>query len=131
MNFPITRPLGGDAWNTPTSINQRGDIVGFANTAPGTAFHPHAFLWTRHGGMRDIGRLSGDDTSQASGINNAGRIVGQSCDADDACRAFVWQDGAMADLQPLIDNGDGRIAGQALTLATGKFVAFVAVPVTD
>jgi hypothetical protein len=50
----------------------------------------------------------------------------------------------MADLQPLIDNGDGyhvltandvdddgRIAGQALNLATGKFVAFVAVPVTD
>lgn len=136
--------IGGDAWNTPTSINQRGDIVGFANTAPGTAFHPHAFLWTRNGGMRDIGTLSGDDTSQASGINNAGQIVGQSCDADGACHGFVWQDGAMADLQPLIDNGDGyyvltandvdddgRIAGQALNLATGKFVAFVAVPVTD
>ena len=136
--------IGGDAWNTPTAINQRGDIVGFANTAPGTAFNPHAFLWTQRGGMQDIGTLPGDVTSQASGINNAGRIVGQSCDANDVCRGFVWQNGVMTDLQALIVSGDddfvltandiddaGRITGQAVDLVTGLFVAFLAVPVTD
>lgn len=136
--------IGGNAWNTPTAINQRGDIVGFANTAPGTAFHPHAFLWTQRDGMRDLGTLPGDETSQASGINSAGQIVGQSCDANDVCRGFVWREGVMTDLQPSIVSGDddyvlsandidddGRITGQAVDLATNTFVAFVAVPIDD
>nr|WP_240359350.1 hypothetical protein [Pyxidicoccus trucidator] len=88
--------------------------------------------------MQDIGTLPGDVTSQASGINNAGRIVGQSCDANDVCRGFVWQNGVMTDLQALIVSGDddfvltandiddaGRITGQAVDLATGLFVAFL------
>src|SRR5216683_7649126 len=29
--------IGGDAWNTPTEINNHGTIIGFANTAPGLA----------------------------------------------------------------------------------------------
>ena len=41
--------LGAQWWNTPTAINQRGDIVGFAGDP---AFVEgdilHAFIWTRH-----------------------------------------------------------------------------------
>jgi probable HAF family extracellular repeat protein len=136
--------IGGDAWNTPTAINAHGDIVGFANVAPGIDFNPHAFLWTAGAGIRDLGTLPGDASSQATGINGAGQVVGQSCDAQGACRAFVWQDGVMRDLQPLIHSGDddillsandiddhGRITGQAIDLASGTFVAFLATPLDE
>lgn len=134
--------LGGNAWNTPTGINARGDIIGFANIAPGIAFRPHAFLWTAREGMVDLGTLPGDSTSQASGINESGSVVGQSCNAEDVCRGFIWIRGAMHDLQSLavpvgnvtliaandIDDS-GRITGRAVDNSTGEFVAFLASPI--
>ena len=136
--------IGGDAWNTPTAINEHGDVVGFANISPGSALNEHAFLWTSTAGIRDLGALPGDTTSDANGINNAGLIVGDSCASDGTCRGFVWQNGAMTNLQDLVTSGDddfiisandidddGRITGQAFDLATGTFVAFIAVPTSD
>ena len=136
--------LGGDAWNTPTAVNARGDIVGFANIAPGIDFNPHAFLWTASTGMVDLGTLPGDSTSQASGLNNNGQVVGQSCNAEGVCRGFLWEHGAMHDVQGLVVSGDddyiltandiddsGRIAGQAVDNTTGAFVAFVATPIEE
>ena len=135
--------LGGVAWNTPMSINERGDVVGFANAsaAAGGSFAAHAFLWTRDGGMRDLGTLPGDTTSQALGINDRREIVGTSCDADFNCRAVIWRDGEITDLNTLIAPGyedtlttandideSGRITGQAVQQATGALVAFVARP---
>ena len=42
-------------WNTPTAINQRGDVVGFAGDP---AFVEgdilHAFMWTREDGIRHL-----------------------------------------------------------------------------
>lgn len=135
--------IGGDAWNTPTAVNARGDIVGFANVAPGTDFNPHAFLWTAAGGMVDLGTLPGDISSQASGINASGQVVGVSCSAT-ACRGFLWEHGVMRDVQPMMVSGDddvilgandiddsGRITGQALDKATGMFVAFIATPIDE
>jgi probable HAF family extracellular repeat protein len=133
--------LGGVAWNTPMSINERGDVVGFANAsaAAGGSFDVHAFLWTRRGGMRDLGTLPGDSTSQALGINDRREIVGTSCDADFKCRAVIWRNGAITDLNTLMApdyedtlttandiNESGRFTGQAFEPATGKLVAFVA-----
>ena len=136
--------IGGDAWNTPTSINAYGDVVGFANITAGDALNEHAFLWTRASGIRDLGTLPGDTTSDANGINNLGQIVGDSCAPDGSCRGFVWRDGVMLDVQPLIVSGDddtiitvndiddsGRIVGQAIDNATGAFVAFEAIPTSD
>jgi probable HAF family extracellular repeat protein len=138
--------FGGVAWNTPMAINQRGDVVGFANAseADGSNFNPRAFLWTRSQGIRNLGAVSGDITSQATGINEWRQIVGQSCDADDNCRGFLWQNGVMTDLQDLVvgDYDDvittandiddlGRITGQAFDPDTGQFFAFVAKPVFD
>jgi probable HAF family extracellular repeat protein len=136
--------LGGDAWNTPTAINARGDIAGFANLTPGIDLLPHAFRWTAQTGMVDLGTLPDDATSQASGVNASGAIVGQSCDADGVCRGFVWDSGNMHDLQSLIVSGDdvyilaandiddaGRITGQGFDTATGAFVAFLATPLDD
>jgi probable HAF family extracellular repeat protein len=138
--------LGGVAWNTPMALNERGDVVGFANAseADGGNFNPRAFLWTRDQGIRNLGAVPGDVTSQATGINEWRQIVGQSCDANDNCRGFLWQNGVMTDLQDLVigDYDDvittandiddrGRITGQAFDPDTGQFFAFLATPVSD
>jgi probable HAF family extracellular repeat protein len=136
--------LGDNAWNTPMAINQRGDIAGFA-ALPGSdpnAPALHAFLWTRGGGIRDLGTLPGDAISQALGINNLRQVVGLSCNASGACRAFLWQGGVMTDLNTLVApgysgvltdaqdiNDRGEITGQASVASTGAVPAFLAVPV--
>src|SRR6266496_1868974 len=97
--------IGGDAWNTPTMINNQGTIIGFANTLPGLARTFHAFIWTPADGMKDLGTLPGvcgtnacnDFRSEALGINEKGQIVGLSRgnpppdgNAPFLFRAFVW-----------------------------------------
>lgn len=137
--------IGGVAWRTPMSINHRGDIVGFANARAedAGAFKPQAFRWTQRGGIRKLGAgvLPGDVTSQALGINARREVVGTSCDERGSCRAFLWRNGALMDLNRLafprgdrlITAGDiddrGRITGQARDAITGRLVAFVATPV--
>jgi probable HAF family extracellular repeat protein len=137
--------LGGVAWNTPMAINNRGEVVGFANIAGGDPAAPnfHAFIWTGSGQMRDIGTLPHDAVSEALGINDEGQVVGESCKAGFSdCRAFLWQDGVMTDLNTLVSghpghlvfandiNNAGRIIGQALDPKTGAHVAFLAVPLS-
>jgi probable HAF family extracellular repeat protein len=138
--------LGGIAWNTPMAINQRGDVVGFANAseADGGNLNPRAFFWNPSQGIRNLGALPGDVTSQATGINEWRQVVGQSCDANDNCRGFLWHSGQMTDLQDLVigDYDDlittandiddlGRITGQAFDPDTGQFFAFLAKPVFE
>ena len=135
--------LGGVAWHTPNAINRRGDIVGFSNfsRADGGNLRPHAFLWTKSDGIEDLGTLPSplDDNSDAWGINKRRQVVGSSCDVDGNCHAFLWQGGAMTDLNQLVDSEDeliaaydiddhGRITGQAFDDEAGAFVAFLATP---
>jgi probable HAF family extracellular repeat protein len=138
--------LGGTTWNTPMAINQRGDVVGFASE-PGTdPDNPrlHAFLWTRRDGIRDLGALPGDVYSEAHGINERRQVVGVSCDAAGNCRAFLWQDGVMTDLNALVAPGytgllttaqdiddRGAITGRAFDPGTGARPAFLATPPSD
>ena len=133
--------LGGESWHTPTAINERGDVVGFSNP-PGDvdgSFIAHAFLWTRKGGIRDLGTLAGDEISQAQAINARGQVVGVSCGA--TCRAFLWDDGVMWDLNTLVEPGfagtlvsardltnSGRITGDVLVQSAGTVVPYVATP---
>jgi probable HAF family extracellular repeat protein len=137
--------LGGEAWNTPMAINRRGEVVGFANVPGGDpgAFNAHAFLWTRAEGMQDLGTLPGDAISQALGINGRGQVVGLSCGGS-GCRAFLWENGLMTDLNTLITprysghlvfandiNEAGEITGQTIDAATGDAVVFVADPLGE
>ncbi len=139
--------LGGVAWHTPNAINEDGEVVGFSNfsAADGGEYHPHAFRWSEDSGIADLETLPSplDDTSDAWGINSWGKVVGRSCDVDGNCHAFVWQDGAMTDLNDLAPGTEdvlvaafdiddfGRITGQAFDDETGAFVAFLATPMFE
>jgi probable HAF family extracellular repeat protein len=137
--------LGGVAWNTPVAINERGDIVGFSNTSPadGGSFRAQAFLKPAGQPIQNLGTISPDETlSQALGINESRQVVGISCTPGFAsCRAFIWEDGVMRDLNGLIPSSSadhlitandindlGQITGRAVT-ASGAEVPFVATPV--
>jgi probable HAF family extracellular repeat protein len=137
--------LGGTSWHTPTAINQRGDVVGFSNPAAAGDlngdFLVRAFLWTRQDGMQPIGRLPGDSTSQARGVNARRQVVGVSTSFEGISRAFLYDDGSMWNLNALVEpgfadslvsaqdiNDAGQITGTLLERSTGRLLPFVAIP---
>ena len=139
--------LGAQWWNTPTAINERGDIVGFAGDP---AFVDgdilHAFMWTREDGIRPLKPLKGRTPkhvdSEAYGINERGQVVGTSCDANFVdCRAVIWEHGAYpTDLNDLKGgfpirletakgiNNNGEITGRAID-ASNVRTPYLALPV--
>src|SRR5438477_7836470 len=134
--------LGAPWWNTPTNINQRGDVVGFAgDPAFPDGDYLHAFIWTAADGIRPLGALPGHVHSEAYGINEKRQVVGISCDADFAdCRAFIWENGLMTDLNALKPasyaprleqakdiNEAGEISGRSIDSASVRR-AFLATP---
>ncbi|HZU23690.1 MAG TPA: hypothetical protein VE998_12730 [Terriglobales bacterium] len=141
--FDIGNFDGGIAWNTPTAINNAGQVVGFANLPnSGTGFNPVGFIWSRGHQIQQLHPLAGDSNSWAWGINIRGQAVGQSFGS--GARAFLYQDGVMYDLNGLLAspsslqlllandiNDRGEIAGFARDLKTGNQVAFLAIPVGD
>jgi probable HAF family extracellular repeat protein len=140
--------LGAQWWNTPTAINQRGDVVGFAGDP---AFVEgdilHAFIWTKDNGIKALkplrGRVPQHVDSEAYGINERRQVVGVSCDADFVdCRAVIWDHGVFptdlndlkgdysARLESAKDiNNLGEITGRAVD-STGVRTAYLAVPVS-
>ncbi len=99
-----------------------------------------AFIWTAESGMQALGFLPGDVHSEAYGINEKRQVVGLSCDADGNCRAFIWENGVMTDLNALKPaaytaqleqakdiNEVGEIAGRSIDPVTGR-KAFLATP---
>jgi probable HAF family extracellular repeat protein len=138
--------LGAQWWNTPTAINQRGDIVGFAGDpafVEGDIFH--AFMWTREDGIRHLkplrNRTPEHVDSEAYGINEARQVVGVSCDADFVdCHAVIWDHGNIpTDLNDLKGgfpkrletakdiNDKGEITGR--TFNAGVRTPYLAAPV--
>jgi len=147
--------LGGRYDNLATAINDRGQVVGWSDL-PGDTFKvrtlslsgtTHSFLW-QDGMMTDLGTLPGDGcpamcSAYAYGINDAGQVVGQSCDQNGNCQAFLWQNGTMTDLNTIAHlttgdsfdlveaegiNSQGEIVGNAVDNTTGYFLAFSALP---
>jgi probable HAF family extracellular repeat protein len=115
-----TLPGLGDTFRTAaTSINDAGDVAGYA-TAAVNVFH--AVRWQNQI-PTDLGTLGGTH-SFASGINVAGDVVGQSwMPGDTDTHAFLYSGGVMQDLGTLgggfshanAINDSGQVVGTAGT----------------
>jgi probable HAF family extracellular repeat protein len=114
--------LGGD-WSYATSINDAGQIVGWAVNSEGrsraTLFDP-----TGIGNNIDLGTLADYQSSWAAAINNSGQIVGRAWNSEEDMRATLFDptgDGNNIDLGTLGGdwseaysiNGAGQIVGRA------------------
>lgn len=130
--------LGGALNTNPFAINDLTQITGTSDIAGDQT--SHAFLW-QEGKMQDLGTLPDDTYSAGYSIDNSGQIVGQSCNAANQCRAFLWQNDTMVDLNSLIPANSplylylaaaidefGVIAGYAVDQSANNSPAFVAVP---
>jgi probable HAF family extracellular repeat protein len=135
--------LGG-ALNGASSINNRGEVVGVAQSpADGTV---HAFLWTRLTGMLDYGAFPGAVATVVGCChtnNDRGEIVGFSVEPANPYfgRALIWQGREPKDLNDFVQdpgtfvhltgafsiNDAGEIVCQGVT-NTGEFHACLAVP---
>lgn len=86
-------------------MNNRGDLVGYSFRSKD--FTPHAFVWSRRHGMRELKDLSTSSGSFASAINDRGEIAGTSRTQDGDYHAVVWRrnDGRPRDLGTLAPQG--------------------------
>jgi probable HAF family extracellular repeat protein len=72
----------GSTFSEATAINSKFQVVGDAG---------NAFLWTKAGGFKNLGQLSGGDGAVANSINNHGMIAGYNTVGIGASSAaVVW-----------------------------------------
>lgn len=125
--------LKGDNESSGFWINNSGEVVGCSDTAtvnnyPCTGLVPgqHAFLWTKSGGLKDLGTLSGATVSGAIGVNDSGVVVGYSNVKGQLATNFIavqWSSsGVIADIGTLsggdsscafMINSSGEVAGDS------------------
>jgi probable HAF family extracellular repeat protein len=119
--------LGGDisyaAW-----LNDAGDVVGGSLLADDET--EHAFLYT-HTAMTDLGTVGADSFSLAVGINESRQIVG--CSGTSGCsRAFLWEGGAVVDLNALVEPASNLQLLLAYAIAdSGEILAYGTLPNGD
>jgi probable HAF family extracellular repeat protein len=77
--------LDGDNESSAFWISNLGEVVGCSDTetiegypCTGLVTGQHAFLWSKSGGMKNLGTMSGGNVSAAQGINDSGEVVGYS-----------------------------------------------------
>jgi probable HAF family extracellular repeat protein len=100
LGGPDSQPFGNIA------INRSGQVAGssFTNSTvnPVTGFPTtDPFLWTKSGGMQDLGTLGGN-LGFPHFLNNRGQVVGESNVAGDlTAHPFLWDNGMLRDLGTL------------------------------
>jgi probable HAF family extracellular repeat protein len=106
VGFESLPTLGGTS-ALGRGINNLGDVVGESYRENG--FSRIAAWWrSSDDEVVDLGTLGGSQSSAAD-VNNHGQIVGWSLDASGERRAFLYADGAMVDLNTLIEPDSGWV----------------------
>ncbi|MGA8442961.1 MAG: hypothetical protein WB714_32405 [Candidatus Sulfotelmatobacter sp.] len=118
--------LGGNC-AVPAGLNIHGQVAGNSDLADVNVY-PHAFLWSRESGIKDL-RTLGGTFAQADALNDSGEVVGTSCTKGDlACFAVLWKDGVITNLGNLPGdcgssafaiNSLGQITGDSYNCVTG------------
>jgi probable HAF family extracellular repeat protein len=138
--------LGGN-YSEARSINDAGQVVGYSDTTncsvAGCYTDYHAFLYERSATpqMQDLGTLgvgtqSGINNSFASGINDAGQVVGGASTSSDSYHAFLYERSATPKMQDLGTlggnfsfasdiNDAGQVVGGASTSSDPDYHAFL------
>ena len=78
-----------ESWSYANDVNDAGQVVGAAAVEGFDPYYSRAFLWQEAVGYADLGDPYGQG-SGASGINQAGRIVGGIDLPDHDYRAVTW-----------------------------------------
>jgi probable HAF family extracellular repeat protein len=118
----------GIGWSAAYAINDGGTVVGDGQLANGTF---RGMVWSPDGSVTLLGTLGGN-SSQATGINNGGEVVGFASVSSGYQYAFTVLDGMMIDLGTLGGgssyaygiNDSGEIVGYSY-LANGGQSAFL------
>lgn len=94
-------------WAYGYSINDLGHVVGSGTIENiGGDLYPRRALLYADGIMHNLGSLMADAYSTAYDINNLGQVVGVA-DTAGGMHGFLYEDGAMVDLNTLIDPASG------------------------
>lgn len=131
--------VGGFCGSGAMDINNNGVVVGDATTS---GSYQHAMSYDANNTiLTDLGTLTGGNSSRANALNELGQIVGWSASSV-GNRAFLYETGAMTDLNLLIDpttgwvlneasgiNESGQIVGWGLH--NGQTRAFLITPVPE
>jgi len=130
----VIPPLPGKDNGDGLSLNRHGDVVGRSSSI--TDFTTEAFLHVAQTGeLIGLGQLPGGTFaySEALGVNARRQVVGGSSAAGGESHGFLWQDGALLDLNDLLVDPDPSVlhvmsaadindAGQiAVEVAVGPF----------
>ena len=87
---------GGNDESLGQDINDLGHIVGSGSVAKenGSDSGIRALLWTRGGGLQNLGKPAGSDGAAANAINSSDQVVGHSFTSSGVThRAFLWSSG--------------------------------------
>jgi probable HAF family extracellular repeat protein len=109
--------LSGDSASFGTGISPSGLIVGCSDTSAGNTFPcsagvpGHAFLWSKTGGMQDLGVLSGGTFSAAYAVNDSKQVVGFSLDPQNKVEAFRWTNASGMTKLVTLPNASYSVAG--------------------
>jgi uncharacterized membrane protein len=96
----LKSPRAGSREVQAKALNDRGDIVGFADSKDGSG-QIHAILWKRGkvAGAVDLGVLPGYISSEAYGVNNDRVVFGLLYDKKERAFPFRWRNGRMTVLR--------------------------------
>ena len=109
--YVVTELTDEDATQAPSKMNNLGDIVG--RKAPNGKGAPRATLWSKvRSTAKHLGVFSGGDYSSATGINDAGEIVGVS-NTGITILPFIWTENGGLRRVPLL-SGDN--SGKAISI---------------